>query len=140
MENGKTQKLLNLIMKTKTENPNISPELDRSIAFAIRDSLFEVVKSKLGAYNSPLDKILAEAIENRKSDLIKLFNESFEITLNNEEFRKNLKEAFNHKLARVLLNKFEGEVEKRANDLRATPENRARIVLAIESVLKENLT
>ena len=38
---------------------------------------------------------------------------------------------------RVLISKFEGEIEKRAAELRSSPEFRARVTLAIEKAIKE---
>jgi hypothetical protein len=53
-----------------------------------------------------------------------------------DDFRDKLRDAAAHKLARVVISKCEGEIEKRANEMRSDPAFRARLTLAVEAAIR----
>ena len=109
--------------------------LEEQIIQTVHEGIGEAVKSRLG-YNKPLTEMLDRVVQSRELEISKLIEDALDGALRGD-FRAALQEALTHKLARVITSKMEGEVEKRANELRATPEVRARITLAVSSVLKE---
>jgi len=46
-------------------------------------------------------------------------------------------EVFNHKLARLIMSKNEGVIEKQFNDLKQNAEFRAKVTLAINKVVSD---
>lgn len=126
-------------MKDEKEiNVSVEKSIDALFVNAIRDSLNDAIKTRLCAqYGSPLDKVLSACIDRQQSKIAELFNSAADAAVSSEDFRKEINDAFAHKLARVLVSKFEGEVEKRASELRADPTFRAKVTLAIEKAVKD---
>lgn len=90
------------------------------------------------SYNSPLNKYIDEAL-NEKADLIKkIVNDCLQNTLGNAEFKKVVKEEFTHKVAKAMVGKLEGTVEKAVEALRRDTSVKARMVIAIENIINEN--
>lgn len=115
----------------------ISDDLEKQVYGGILAAIGEAVKNHLsqGWSKSPLDRVLNDVLTRREPELRALIDEA--VTQSFVGFRDNLREAASHKLARVLMSKAEGEIEKRANELRSDPAFRARLTLAIESAIKE---
>jgi hypothetical protein len=108
---------------------------DKLLEQAIRDGLREGVKSRFEGYNSPLAKAIDAACE-RHSGLVQgLLSEAITACMDESQFRDDIKKAVRHSMAKVLVSKFGGEIEKRVNDLRSDPATRARITLAIEQAI-----
>lgn len=103
----------------------------------LKDALREAVKSKFSGYNSPLDKLIVEAIAKHSSSLTELLESSVAACVASDEFRMNIADAVNKSLAKTLIQRFGGEVEKQVNALKSDPTTRARITLAIEQIVKD---
>lgn len=88
-----------------------------------------------GDNRSPLVRIIESEIERREPALRALIGEAIDHALSSD-FRQALRDAAAHKLARVIMSKTEGEIEKRANELRSDAAFRARLTLAIEAAIK----
>lgn len=112
-------------------------ELESVVVSQIRESIGEAVKKKLeSGYNGPLEKIIERAVAAQEGEIFDLVRDAFsEVTTG--DIRAQIKQTAAHKIAKVLVSKMEGEIEKRANDFRADPATRARIVLAIESAISK---
>ena len=112
----------------------IPQTLEQQVTSQLRDSIGEAIKNKLAGYNTPLDKIIERAVIAKQEELFDLVRDAFsEVT--SGDIKAQIKQAAAHKIAKVLVSKMDGEIEKRANDFRADPATRARIVLAIEGVI-----
>lgn len=111
--------------------------LEEQIQETIVAGLGEAIKNRVtqGYGDNPLNKLIDSVVASRTDSIRKLIEEAIDGALVGD-FRAALKDALTHKLARVITSKLEGEIEKRANELRASPETRARITLAIEAALK----
>jgi hypothetical protein len=103
----------------------------------VTQGIGDAIKERLnrGYADNPLNKMVDSVVVSREPALRKLIEEAVDGALVGD-FRAALKDAVTHKLARVLTSKLEGEIEKRANELRSSPEMRARITLAIEQAVK----
>ena len=55
---------------------------------------------------------------------------------NFDQFRDALKDALNAKLAKTLISRMGGELEKQVNELKANPATRAKITLAINELIE----
>ena len=105
----------------------ISKELDGANA--------EVVKSRLSGYNSPLAKMVDEVVARQEGEIKALLREAITDAVSQDDFRREVKSAFAHTLARLLMADFKGEIEKQASALRQQPDFRARVVMAIEKIV-----
>jgi negative regulator of replication initiation len=112
-------------------------QMEVDILKCVQTSINKSVQEALTKYNSPLSRLVDSVIES-KSDILKnILEKSFENTLNSEDFKESCQNAFNHKVAKVLVNKLEGSIEKCVTTLRSDPTIRARMILAIENIIKD---
>lgn len=111
-------------------------DADKLLNDAIRHGLHEAVKDKLTGYSSPLDKLIAEVIAARSGEFRQLLDDSIKSCMTDVEFRESIASAVRTSLARTLIQRFGGEMEKQVNVLKSDPSTRARITLAIEEIVK----
>jgi hypothetical protein len=109
--------------------------LEKEIFNQVGDAIGKAIAERLTSYNTPLAPMIASVIESRNSEIRAMLNKAMDGVLIGD-FRTELQAACTHKLARVLISKMEGEIEKTANELRSNPEFRARLTLAISEVVK----
>lgn len=117
----------------------MSFSIEDQISNAIKDGIREGVKSKLGGYQSPLDKVIGEILTKYDGMIRTLLGGAIESAMGDEEFREQIRTQIRHKLASTLVARFGGEMEKQVNVLKSDPTTRARITLAIEQIVKERL-
>jgi hypothetical protein len=117
------------------EKPTLN--LETEIIWSAVEAVQDAIKAKLGAYNSPLEKMVNQVVNVHEHQIVALMNDAFKQAFSNEAFRAEVQQAFIHSLARNLMKEYSGEVEKHANALKQHPEFRARVVLAIEGVVTE---
>ena len=110
-------------------------DLEKQIFETVKEAVAESIKARLTAYNTPLAAVLDGVVKSRETEIRKMLESAVDGALVGD-FRAALQDAVTHKLARVITSKMEGEIEKRANELRSSPEMRARITLAVEAALK----
>ncbi len=105
---------------------------------AMRDGIREGIKTKLNAsYNNPFDKIINDAIAEHSASFREMLNDGLKSCLSDKEFRADIATAVRHTLAKVLVQRFGGELEKSVNALKSDPTTRARITIAIEEIVKQ---
>lgn len=98
----------------------------------IRDGMREGIKAKMASqYNNPFEKAVQEVINGKSTEIKQLLDEAITSCLKEKQFRNDISQAVRSALAKTLVNKFGGELEKRVNDLKSDPTTRARITLAI---------
>lgn len=113
-------------------------DLEQQIIETVTHGLGEAIKERVsrGYHDTPLNKLIDQIVVERLPKIRTLVEEAIDGALSGD-FREEIKSACTHKLARVLVSKMEGELEKRAVELRASPEFRAKVTLAIDNVVKE---
>lgn len=111
--------------------------LEQDLVQAVKTGLHAAVKDKLCSYNSPLDKMLAGVVEQQAPELRTLLIDGIKSALADGLFRHQIAEALRTKLAKVLIDRFGGELEKQVNQLKSDPATRARITLAIEEIVRQ---
>lgn len=112
---------------------------DEVLKNAIRDGIKEGIKGQFNNnYSSPLGKLINAAIETHTMSFRGLLEEAISSAINDKDFRSEVVSATRTVMAKTLVQKFGGELEKQVNALKSDPMTRARIVLAIEEIVKGN--
>ncbi len=109
--------------------------LEDHVISTVHSAIADAIKTNLVGYNSPMDAFIRSAFEKHKDKIQAVFDGAV-IDCMTKDFGAALQDACAKKLAKVLISKMEGEIEKRANNLRANPEFRARLTIAITDTLK----
>ncbi len=119
------------------DNGLVNDELWRHLQHGIVAAIGEATKTYLTASykETPLTKIIDSVIQKREPELRALIDDAVVAALSGD-FREQLKEATARKIAKIVLSKSEGEIERQANNLRASPEFRAHLTLAITNAVK----
>lgn len=115
-------------------------DIDLEIMNAVRDGIRKGVADKVGSgYDSPLNKVIKDAIDAKVNSFRGLLDEAIAEAIANNEFREQIKSAVRHNIAKSLVSRFGGEIEKQVNVLKSDPSTRARITLAIEEIVKQKV-
>ena len=86
-------------------------------------------------YDSPLKKIAAEVINENAQTIKQEFSNALQDCFADKEFMSIVRQEFKHKVAKNLVGKLEGEVEKAVAVLRQDPTMRSKMILAIERIV-----
>ncbi len=111
-------------------------EIENDILQAVKTGLHKAVCEKLTGYNSPLDKVLVSVIEAHNGAIRELLTEAINSALTDTDFRQQIAQGVRGKLAKQLVEKFGGEMEKQVNMLKSDPLTRARITQAIGEIIE----
>lgn len=112
---------------------------EKEVFGLIRKSLADsVVKALESGYNSPLNKCIEACINRHKAELESLVDRLLTSTLDSMELREDILRAFKDKVARVIVSKADGAVEKAVNEYRQNPVFRAKLTMAIEKLIAEH--
>lgn len=103
---------------------------------AILTGVRECVSKKLMDYNSPLNVLISSSVEKHSTEIRTLLEDSIQSCITDPVFRSDIAAATRQNLAKLLVQRFGGELEKQVNVLKSDPTTRARIVLAIEEIVK----
>lgn len=109
---------------------------DKLLERAIHDGFKGGIEKVFSGYHSPLEKLVNAAIEKHSPAFRALLEESITTCTANDGFRQEIREAVHRTLAKTLVQRFGGEIEKQVNVLKSDPTTRARITLAIEEIVK----
>ena len=112
-------------------NTNLLAQCEKTIDKCITDAL--------SAYNSPLKDAVNSALSTHRDALHELASKSVAELVNSEEFKQSMKLEMQRKLAKVLISQYGGEIEKTVGQLKADPTSRAKMTLAIDSVMEDIL-
>lgn len=110
---------------------------DEKVMRVVNDVIGDVVVKRLTEYSSPLFPIIDEVIKENQATLKEMFGEAFKLTITADEFKKSLKEAFTHKVARATTDLLIGKIDSAVNVIKSDQTLKARMVLAIENIIKE---
>ncbi len=115
----------------------MTTNLESQIAQAARGAVVKAIESELTGYNKPLNQLVSRAIDDHSPVLRQIVSAALAAVLESDSFRAEVEAAIRAKLARSLVGKMGGEIEKRINGLRSDPERRARITLALGKMIEE---
>lgn len=103
----------------------------------VTQALHSKIGERLSGYSSPLNAIIDGVVQENSEKIQQICRESLAAVTNSKEFAKAIKEEFTHKVAKSLVAKLEGTVEKAVEVLRQNPTLRAEMILKIEKIIKE---
>ncbi len=101
---------------------------------AIQEKVIERFSS---SYNSPLNKLIDECFTEHEGILRKIVQDTLTGVFGDVQFKVIVKEEFMRKVAKNLIGKMEGTVERAADKLRQDETLKARMILAIENIINE---
>lgn len=107
--------------------------IERALFDGFREGIINRLKS---GYNTPFDKAVDAAISPHLATITTITSEIIREMVGREDFREQIKSALTTKLAKLLIERFGGELEKQVNVLKSDPTTRARITTAIEDIVK----
>lgn len=110
---------------------------EKLIMEAIRGAIVDSIKNQLGGYNSPLSPIIKNCVEKNQLAINSIINDAVSSCVSDDAFREEVKQATRTQLARNLIGRIGGELEKQVNQLKSDPTTRARITMAIDQIVKD---
>ena len=108
------------------------------VLFTVCQALHSKIGERLNAYNSPLNVVVDSFKEKEKEKIMEICREALKSVVNNKKFAETVKQEFEHKVAKSLVGKLEGSVEKATEVLRQNPSFRAEMILVVEKMVKDN--
>lgn len=110
-------------------------DTDKLMEIAIRDGMRDGIKDHLSrSYDNPLDKMIAATIAKAGDQLRSLLDDAVASCVGDPVFRDEMRACVRAALAKTLVSKFGGEMEKQVNALKSDPTTRARITLAVQEI------
>ena len=103
------------------------------VTAALTDKIGNVLKG----YNSPLDNIVKNVVNDNADAIISICREALATVVADDNFKKVVKEEFQHKVAKALVAKLEGSVEKAVEVMRQNPILKSQLILQIEKIIKD---
>lgn len=110
--------------------------LEEQIMNSVEKSISKAIGDELVGYNKPLSKMVERVIEENSQKLYDIINSGINNMFNDQEFVEQTQKAVNTKVAKTLIQKFGGSIEKQVNELKQNPETRAKITLAIMNIVE----
>lgn len=111
--------------------------MENKILEQINKAIAKAIIEELVGWDKPLSKLTSEVIEAHSEEIYNLIDKEIITLITNKGFKEELKKALNSKLAKILINRLGGELEKQVNILKANPATRAKITVAIDKLIKE---
>ena len=113
------------------------PIISNSFNHAIEAGIKEGISSYLTkSYGNPFEKIIKETIESHEGLIRTLLTDSISSCLKDSDFKEDIRQQVRKNLAKTLVARFGGEIEKQVNVLKSDPTTRARIVTAIDEIVR----
>ncbi len=115
----------------------MNDETEKMFADGIRDGIREGIKKRFtDGYNSTFEKVVNESIAAHSARFRKLLEDAIGSCLNDTDFTNDIAQAVRQSLAKTLVQRFGGELEKQINALKSDPMTRARIIVALDEIVK----
>lgn len=106
---------------------------------AVRDAIREGIKDKLSkSYDNPLFKLVEDCIKRRSQEISSIIDDAIVkcVCGTYSNFKEQFMEEAQRIIAKQLIAKFGGEIEKTVNVLKSDPSTRAKITLAVDECVK----
>lgn len=110
----------------------------KDVSEIVFDALNIKIGERLDNYSSPLNKIIDDVVLEESEKIRGICRKALTTVISDKSFEKNIKEEFQRKVAKSLVGKLEGSVEKAVEVLRQNPQMRAEMILAIEKIITSN--
>ncbi len=105
----------------------------------VQEIIFLAIKEKLASSINyqEVHRIIGTVIDQRQDELVALLNKCFDKVLTDKKFQDVIVEEFRHKVAKNLVAKLEGAIEKNVNKFRQDPILNSKMILAIEGIIND---
>jgi hypothetical protein len=106
---------------------------------AVRDAIREGIKDKLSkSYDNPLFKLVEDCIKRRSQEISSIIDDAIVkcVCGTYSNFKEQFMEEAQRIIAKQLIAKFGGEIEKTVNVLKSDPSTRAKITLAVDDCVR----
>jgi len=113
--------------------------MKQTIIDVAKKAIQNAISTELVGYDKPLSRFVNAVMVEHETEFKKLINEGVSTILKAKDFKIALKVALHDKLARILIGKMGGELEKKVNELKQDATTRAKITLAINKVMDDVL-
>jgi predicted oxidoreductase (fatty acid repression mutant protein) len=114
-------------------------ELERDILRTAQTAIDSAIKSVLTGYNSPLTKLIERVVNDHSNELYGIISDSFSAVIKTDTFKQSIVSAFSHKVARSIISNNDGLFDKVSNELKQDAKFKAKMALAVASVVEECL-
>jgi hypothetical protein len=84
-----------------------------------------------------MHKLVDDVLVERKQEFDGLLNDMFDAFFKDADVKSALLDEFKHKVAKTMVSKLDGAVEKSIAKYRQDPTTNARMILAIEKIIVE---
>ena len=111
-------------------------DFEKEILIAVNTGIQKIISDRISGYNSPFNIMIDSVILSNKETIVSKMDSALKSVISNPEFDIILKEEFNRKVAKILLSSLEGAIEKVANTFKQNPTLKARMILAIQQIIK----
>ena len=109
---------------------------DNLLKAAERAVYESITKSLATDYRGPIKDCVDNVLGRHQAKLEAIVEGAYLRLIEADSFQAQIDEALTNKLARSLVSKMGGEIESKVNELKANPETRAQITLAISKLVK----
>ena len=114
-------------------------DLQQQIVNQINDSLRTVIDSVLtNQWSSPIWEIIKQVVNEQSWDIKAVINDALSKFTKSESFRDMLVEEMNHKLAKSCVSLMESQVDKSLNSIKQDPILKAKMIMALETIINDN--
>lgn len=111
-------------------------DLQKQILDSVNGAMAAAITQELVGYNKPLSQLTASVIDSHKNNLFNIIDCEVTQLICGDDFRAIIKAELNKNLAKVLIQRMGGEMEKQVNQLKQNPQTRAKITLAISEIIE----
>ncbi len=108
----------------------------------VNDAVADGIKNRVSnaiQYDRNISDMVASAIKSREHETKSILLSAIDSCIKDEAFVEELKAMCRQSLAKQLVNKFGGELEKQVNALKSDPTTRSRIAFALDEIVKSKL-
>lgn len=113
--------------------------MEQTVIKVAKAAIYDAVSKELVGYNKPLSNFTNSVLLSHEDEFKTLIDSAVTELLNATDFKIAVKDALHTRLAKILINKMSGELEKKVNELKQDPTTRAKITLAINKVMEDVL-
>ena len=110
--------------------------LQEQILAQVNSSIAKAIEDELVGYNKPLNTLVDKVVRDNFEEVHEIVNRAFQTVVRTEAFETSVLEEFERKVAKILVSKLTGQVEKAVNLVNQDPRLRAKMILAIEDIIE----
>lgn len=83
-------------------------DLEKEILQAAQQGVAKAIHDSLNGYHSPLQKLVNRVVDENEEKLLDVMRTGFSTVISTDEFKNSVMDAFQHKIAKLMVTKLEG--------------------------------